>query len=313
MPRLSRIKDKLGRAVWGEKDQGNATANLAQTATVDTPITIDPTVLSDTTGTISIIQMTPEQITARNRAILAKVSHNPAPHKRFMESAKSVWRIIGPIAFIVFTAGEVYYYIKHFLPEDNSPWTQVLLWGITLLIEIPFCISTFDLSGRKERAVEAKNAGHEPPDKDAVGAIFMWVVMALINIAGQMAFLFFITKAGKFDRDWPIYCFIAFRVIGVIVGDAYVAFFLSPAPLEVDHIVRHQKSQGEGFDRLNDAAIERQLKESRAQMQLEQNQRTMNTERKNADFVSRFNDMHTEHMLKNQARLLEIREPEEDM
>jgi hypothetical protein len=77
--------------------------------------------------------------------------------------------------------------------------------------------------------------------------------------------------------------------------------------------VRHQKAQGEGFDRLNDAAIERQLKESRAQMQLEQNQRTMNTERKNADFVARFNDMHAEHMLKNQARLLEIKAPEGDM
>jgi hypothetical protein len=291
------------------KGQDSQPATVSQTAT----ITVNPEVISNETGTFSITEMTPEQITARNRAILAKVSHNPAPHKRFMEGAKSVWRIVGPIAFIVFTAGEVYYYIKHFLPEDNSPWTQVLLWGITLLIEIPFCIATFDLSGRKERAVEAKNAGHEVPDKDTAGAIFMWVVMALINIAGQMAFLFFITKAGNFNRDWPIYCFIAFRVIGVIVGDAYVAFFLSPAPLEVDHIVRHQKAQGEGFDRLNDAAIERQLKESHAQLQLEQNQRTMNTERKNADFVARFNDMHAEHMLRSQARLLEIKTPEGDM
>jgi len=138
-------------------------------------------------------------------------------------------------------------------------------------------------------------------------------MMALINIAGQMAFLFFITKAGRFDRDWPVYCFIAFRVVGVIIGDAYVAFFLSPAPLEVDHIVKHQKAQGEGFDRLNEATIERQLKESRAQLQLEQNQRTIDTERKNANFVARFNDMHAEHMLLQQARLLELKAPEKDM
>jgi hypothetical protein len=48
-------------------------------------------------------------------------------------------------------------------------------------------------------------------------------------------------------------------------------------------------------------------------MLLEQNQRTMDNERKNADFVARFNDMHAEHMLKNQARLLEIKAPERDM
>ena len=230
-----------------------------------------------------------------------------------MEGVKNVWRIIGPIAFIVFTAGEVYHYIKHFLPSDNSIWTQVLLWGITLLIEIPFCMATFDLSGRKERAVEAKNAGYDAPDKDTPGAIVMWVTMALINIAGQMAFLFFVTKAGTFDRDWPIYLFIAFRVIGVIIGDAYVAFFLSPAPLEVDHIVKHQNAQTEGLDRLNDASINQRIKESRAQMLLEQNQRTMDTERKNAHFVARFNDMHAEHMLRQQAQLLELKAPEKDM
>lgn len=307
MSRLSRIKDRLGRTLGGSQNQNQAPANLAQTATIDA----DATILSDTTGTFA--ELTPEQITARNRAILAKVSHNPPLHEKFMEFCKSSWRIIGPIAFIVFTAGEVYYYIKHFLPDDNSLWTQVLLWGITLLIEIPFAIATYDLSGRKKRAVEARNAGQEVPDKDTAGAIGMWVVMAFINIAGQMAFLFFITKAGRFDRDWPVYCFIAFRVIGVILGDAYVAFFLSPAPLEVDHVIKHQKAQTEGLDRLNDAAIERQLKESRAQLQLEQNQRTIDTERKNANFVARFNDMHAEHMLKNQARLLEIQAPEKDM
>jgi hypothetical protein len=297
----TRVKDWLGRG----KDQ--QPASLCQTATIDA----ETTIIADTTGTFS--QMTPEQIMARNRAILAKVSHNPPGHKRFMEWAKSTWRVVGPVAFIVFTAGEVYYYIKHFLPDDNSVWTQVLLWGITLLIEIPFCMATYDLSGRKERAVEAKREGREEPDKDTPGAIGMWLAMAVINIGGQAAFLFFITKAGTFKADWPIYLFIAFRVVGVIVGDAYVAFFLTPAPLEVEHIVKHQKAQGEGFDQLADAATERQIKESRAQMLLEQNQRTMDTERKNAAFVARFNDMHAEHMLRQQAQLLEIKAPERDM
>jgi hypothetical protein len=312
VPRLSRIKDRLGRAFLGEKYQEDAPASLTQTATVETPITVNPTVLSNQTGVIPITQMTPEQITARNYAILAKVSHNPPLHEKFMEFCKGTWRIIGPIAFIVFTAGEVYYYIKHFLPSDNSLWTQVLLWGITLLIEIPFCIATYDLSGRKKRAAEAKNAGQEAPDKDTNGAITMWVIMALINIAGQMAFLFFITKAGNFNRDWPIYLFIAFRVVGVIIGDAYVAFFLSPAPLEVDQVVKHQTAQGEGFDRLNEATINRQLKESHAQLQLEQNKRTIDTERRNANFITRLNEMNAQQMLKSHAHMLELKGPRDD-
>lgn len=312
MKKITQIKNAIGRALGGSQNQTTLATVQQQTATTTTPITVNPTVLSNQIGIIPITQMTPEQITARNYAILAKVSHDPPLHEKFMEFCKSTWRIIGPIAFIVFTAGEVYYYIKHFLPSDNSLWTQILLWGITLLIEIPFCIATYDLSGRKKRAVEAKNTGQEPPDKDTTGAIVMWVVMALINIAGQMAFLFFITKAGNFNRDWPVYLFIAFRVVGVIVGDAYVAFFLSPAPMEVDQVVKHQNAQGEGLNRLTDATINRQLKESHAQLQLEQNKRTIDTERRNANFITRLNEMNAEQMLKNHARTLEIEGPEED-
>jgi hypothetical protein len=306
MPKLT-TKEKLGR-LFG-KSQNQAPASLSQTAT--TPITAETTVLSDTTGTITVTEMTPEQVTARNYAVLSKVSHNPPAHTVFLEFCKSTWRIIGPIAFIVFTAGEVYYYIKHFLPDDNSPWTQVLLWGITLLIEIPFAIATYDLSERKARAVEAKRAGHEPPDKDTTGAIIMWFAMALINIGGQMAFLFFITKAGDFNKDWPIYLFIAFRVIGVILGDAYVAFFLSPSPTKLSHVLRHQKAQGEGFEQLSNQHIERQIKESRAKMQIEHNQRMMAREKSDAEFLDQFHKMNAQAALQRQSRLLEIEGPDD--
>lgn len=308
MPRLSGIKDAIGRAFVKEQEQEQAPANLSQTGTIEA----DATVLSDSTGTIEITRMTPEQVTARNYAILAKVSHNPPAHTVFLEFCKSVWRIIGPIAFIVFTAGEVYYYIKHFLPDDNSPWTEALLWGITLLIEIPFAIATYDLSERKARAVEARRAGHEPPDKDTTGAIIMWCMMACINIGGQMAFLFFITKAGNFNRDWPVYLFIAFRVIGVILGDAYVAFFLSPSPTKLSHVLRHQKAQGEGFEQLSNQHIERQIKESRAKMQIEHNQRMMERERSDAKFLDKFHKMNAQAALQRQAQLLEIEGPDEE-
>jgi hypothetical protein len=293
MKKGTRIKDWLGRG----KDQ--ETANLSQTATINA----ETTILSDKTGTFT--EMNADQVTARNYAILSQVSFNPPFHKSFMGWMKDTWRIVGPIAFIVFTVGEVYYYIKHFLPEDNSPWTQVLLWGISLLIEIPFAMATFDLSERKENANEAKRNGHEPPDKDTTGAVIMWCVMALINVAGQMAFLFFITKAGTFARDWPVYGFIVFRVIGVIVGDAYVAFFLRPSPTKLSHVIKHQKAQSEGFVQLTDQQIEGQLKKSRATLQLEHNQRTIDREKSDADFMVQFNEMNKQYALKQQQRMIE--------
>src|SRR5262249_46647629 len=106
MPRLSGIKDQLGRLGGKIKESVNAPAKMEQTATIDG----ETTIITDNTGTFT--EMTSEQIMARNRAILAKVSHNPPFHKRFMEGAKNVWRVVGPIAFIVCTVGEVYYYIK---------------------------------------------------------------------------------------------------------------------------------------------------------------------------------------------------------
>jgi hypothetical protein len=299
----NKLKDGIGR-LFGTKE--SAPATLPQTATIEA----ETTILSDRTGTIT--ELTPEQIAARNYAILAKVSHHPPGHERFMEFLKSTWRVVGPIAFIVFTAGEVYYYIKHFLPEDNNIWTDALLWGITLLIEIPFAIATFDLSGRKGRAIEARRAGLEPPDKDTTGAVIMWFVMAVINIAGQMSFLFFVTKAGSFEKDWPVYLFIGFRVVGVIVGDAYTAFFLSPAPTTVDHVVKHQKAQAEGFELLADQYNARQIKESNAMSQITANQRHMKRDRDDADFMDQMHKMTAQAALRQQSRLLEIRGPGED-
>lgn len=307
MAKLPGIKDGIGKLFGkGASDPSPAPAALPQTATIEA----ETTIISDTHGTLS--ELTPEQVAARNYAILAKVSHHPPGHERFMEFLKSTWRVVGPIAFIVFTAGEVYYYIKHFLPQDNSVWTDLLLWGITLLIEIPFAIATFDLSGRKGRAIEARRAGLEPPDRDTVGAMMMWFVMAAINIAGQMAFLFFVTKAGTFAKDWAVYLFIGFRVVGVIVGDAYTAFFLSPAPTTVDHVVKHQRSQGEGFTQLSDQYNERKIKESSAMAQIESINRHVKREKDDANTIDRLHQMHTQALLKQQSRLLEIKGPEEE-
>jgi hypothetical protein len=140
----------------------------------------------------------------------------------------------------------------------------------------------------------------------------MWFVMAFINISGQMAFLFYVTRAGSFAKDWPVYLFIGFRVVGVIVGDAYTAFFLSPAPTTIDHVVKHQRAQGEGFTQLTDQYNERKIKESTAMAQIASIDRHVKREKDDANTIDQLHQMHTQALLRQQSRLLEIKGPEED-
>ncbi|MBO0791705.1 MAG: hypothetical protein J2P36_12250 [Ktedonobacteraceae bacterium] len=254
--------------------------------------------------------MTPEQIRQRNYAILATVNHDPPFHEQALDFLKMSWRIVGPIAFIVFTAGEVYYYLKHFMPGSDNAWTEVLLWGITLLIEIPFCIATYDLSARKKRAVEAKAEGREAPDKDTPGAIAMWTGMALVNVTGQVAFMILVTNVANqaIASATPIYFFITMRVLGVLLGDAYTAFFLLPPENTISRVLKIQKAQATGFKVLAESAAEQQTIEQRSSIDLRRNQLALKREEREADFMHEFSEMNMRAALRNQRRLLEAQE-----
>ncbi len=128
---------------WGSKRSVGGSQNQAQAPaqTATTPITVNPTVLSNTTGTITVTEMTPEQVTARNYAILSKVSHNPPVHTVFLEFVKSTWRIIGPIAFIVFTAGKSSGFFGVWKPPISSlgfSWVFLRNWAKKCLFLLVF-------------------------------------------------------------------------------------------------------------------------------------------------------------------------------
>jgi hypothetical protein len=263
-------------------------------------------ILTTSTAQLSITDMSPEDIQRRNYAILAGVKHDPTFHDMVLDFIKEVWRIVGPMFFVVFTAGEVFYYLRHFLPDDHNPWTQVLLWGVTLLIEIPFMIATYDLSSRKKRVLEAREAGRASRDKDTVGAVIAWCFMALVNITGQVAFLVLITKASPDAvASMGIYFFIIVRVLGVLLGDAYTAFFLSPAETTITRILRTQKAQQEGVKLLSESSMERQREESRLMLEMRRNQNTIAREQSEADFLNEFARMNMRNALESQQRFLQ--------
>jgi len=276
----------------------------AANTTSSTPITVEAQVISDSTGQFTNEQMTPELIMQRNFAILATVSHNPTAVEFVIGGLKELWRIIGPVAFIFFTAGEVYYYLDSKMQANNA-WARILLWGITLLIEIPFAIATYDLSERKKRGVEARAIGQEPPDKDTGPAIGAWFIMASVNIVGQIAFMSLALKFNPVTADWSIYFFIAARVIGVIIGDAYTAFFLLPQPTKLSRILKTQRSQQEGIDQLVKGQVNLESTREAGIQSIERSRLSLRRERREANFMHTFSEMNMRRALQDQQKLLE--------
>ncbi len=241
----------------------------------------------------SLAEMTPEQINARNYAILGTVTFTPPPHRMFMNFIKSTWRIIGPVAFVVFTAWEVFYFIKHFMPKDEA-WTMV---------------ATYDLATRKERAAEARELGNGRHDRDTVGAVLAWCLMALVNISGQVAFLVLVLKVSSGNplvdtRILPMYFFIAVRVLGVILGDTYTAFFLSPDETTISRVLHMQEAQSKGLMALSESATERKRKESEATLQIRRTEIAIKREEDDANFLSQFQRLNMQLALQRQRQFM---------
>src|SRR5579859_571362 len=139
--------------------------------------------------------MTPEELTARRQARVENAPVGRSTHDKFMLWVKGAWRIIGPVWFVVVTAGEVVDYLNHYMPHAD-PMTQILIWGVALFLEISMMIATYDLSGRNRIEAEKRGAGIEVSSyerKRKYLAMLFWFLLAAANITGQAAFLWFVT------------------------------------------------------------------------------------------------------------------------
>ncbi len=270
---VNRLRNAVGR---GTEEQSGESA-------VDGEVEV----LTDKVGVYSDKEITPEMIMRRNLAKLASLSSDQSAHEKVINALKETWRTIGPLAFIFFTAGEVFTYIINRMGVTDL-WSNVLVWGITLIIEIPFAVATYDLAERKRRKAEAEESGLESPIKDTAGAIAFWVIMAFVNVVGQIAFLAVAIKLAPGVSDWTLYLFVAVRVIGVLVGDAYTAFYLLPGTTNVMRLVRFQKQQTEGIQSLVQGDMALQTAKSRMELDIKRNLLAMRREEHEADFMHEF-------------------------
>lgn len=233
---VSRIKDSLGRIGKG-KQINKASGGPAQSSTATTVSQQD--ILHDP------LSLTPEEI-------IDSVSFDKSWHQKFTDAITNVWRVGSPFAFVGLTAWEVYYFIHIFMVKsgDNSLPSQVLIWGVALYLEIHFMVSTFDQAKRRQLKAESKSTGKQYDASGDRGSLVTWFTLAFVNMSGQVAFLGVLLGISKLSPTDPtvvgMYFFIAIRTVGMIIGDANVAFFIRPEDTTIEKILRIQEGQAKG-------------------------------------------------------------------
>jgi hypothetical protein len=256
----------------------------------------------------SFSDLTADELSIRRREILANTPFDFPLHRKFMNWLKDTWRVIGPPAFVVFTVWEVFYFMNHFLKATNV-LDFVLLWGISLIIEIPFMIATYDQSERRERAAELRARGKPDTLPGQKSSLIFWCCLAAVNIVGQVSFLAFITHAGMSLTDpntIGLWLFIAFRVTGVIVGDCYTAFHLLPTEANIERVLRTQQAQMEGEQRLAASDAERLRKDAEAKQAVRRVELSVKREEREVNFMEEWQQINMRQTLARQQRFIEL-------
>lgn len=257
----------------------------------------------------SLSGLSAEELQARRREMLASVSFDIPAHRRVLNTVKNVWRIIGPFCFVLFTAWEVFYFISSFMPKEGAWTNKVLIWGITLLIEVPFMIATYDMSERKAVVAERRARGDPYRERDIVGAILLWCFLAAVNVAGQVAFLVLITSVGDNpfsgdSRTVGLWFFIVIRVSGVLAGDAYTAFFLRPDETTVDRLLRTQEAQMRGEKLLADSDAHRLRGEAENDAAIRRIKVSVERDEREAAFINDWQHMNMQQTLQRQKQFM---------
>lgn len=244
-------------------------------------------------------------------AVLDNVAFDVPTHAKFLNHTKNVWRVMGPIAFVVFTSWEVYYYMNHFMGQSDLP-SKILLWGITLLIEIPFMIATFDQSERKRVRAEKKAMGVPFQDADTTPSIIGWGFLALVNVTGQIAFLLYITQLGAnpFDFHNPavigLWLFVCVRVAGVIMGDSYTAFFLRPDETTVERTIRAETARGKGQAAIKENRAELRRIDAESDAKVRRIEMGIRREERDEVFIEQWNQMNVKQALERQRHFMRL-------
>jgi len=287
MPRLTGIKDGLGRLFGSKKDPGNAPATAAQTATVTAPsgLSQSPRLQNTNGGSLNLVNYSPEELVQHVEHALSRVQFGWSRTAKWMEGFSEFWSWIGPLVLLAGTIGEVFIVL----------WTrqrvQDILAGmsiiaVALVLEGTFLAVSYKAARIRNRA-ERNPSGPSMLDKKKLQRQFIfWFALAIGVCATQVIFIVAQTKSDGIGQ-YGVYAFAGLRAFFTLVADGYTAFAHEEHPTTGEKALEEQQQRAmlaqkflqqkkqevsvinDGIQEVREAHTEAEIKEDKSKTRLE--------------------------------------------
>lgn len=287
MSRLSRVKDRFGRAFGGSKNQQQAPANLSQTATISPPqnVSKSPGLQSSNTSGLNLVNYSPEQLVQHVEHTLSRVEFGWSKTAKWMESFSEFWSWMGPLILLAGTIGEVF--IVLWLRQKNQDiLAGMSIVAVALVLEGTFLAVSYKAARIRNRA-ERNPGGPSMLDKKKLQRqFFFWFALALGVCATQVIFIIAQTKADGIGQ-YGVYAFAGLRAFFTLVADGYTAFAHEEHPTTGQKALEEQQQRAdlaqkflqqkkmevsiinEGIQDVREAHTEAEIKEDKQKTRLE--------------------------------------------
>src|SRR5579872_2092465 len=283
MPRLSSIKDRLGRLIGGKKDPGNAPASVAQTATIGAPPPI--TIRQNPSLPVSTTNMSPEQLKARR---IARVENAKglveSLHIRVMLKYVDVLCLVVPFAIVFLTTSELGQLFTG-KPFNITDQTSINMYLAALIAESVYAGCTFiwqyaesytaSLEGAEERARMTRYT---------IGLALVWCLFSAISAIGQFYYLKTYWKPKTLDSF--TYTLIIARVVILIGSDFACAKYLGWRVTTLRKLAQEEKARGEAYQEIEKQESRRREIEAESDLHLAQIDQAIETQKRNAKITN---------------------------
>ncbi len=242
MPRLSSVKNGVGRWFGRKKDPGNAPATVAQTATISAPPgTSTPQLQNAEGGNLNLVNFSPEQLMNHVDQAVSRVQFGWTKTTKFMERYSEVWALVGPLILLAGTIGEVFL-VLWLRQKDQSIVAGMSIVAVALVLEGTFLAVSYKAATIRNRG-ERHPGGPTDIDKRKLRRQFaFWCTLAIGVCATQVVFIAAQTKDSGIGT-YGVWTFAILRAVFTLVADGYTAFAHEEMPTTGERALEEQQQR----------------------------------------------------------------------
>ena len=301
---VRKIGNLIGRMGMADRRR-EANAAVPMPKEASGPLNDEYTIQQGPSGVpLTIATMTPDQLEARRIAQVEAADFSRGVHESIMLFFLRAWLVVGPMAYVALTSGEIAFLFSLIAPSAVS----LLIWGGALMIDITLMFVTFALARHKQRVHEMQSASQEVPAhlrRVLGGLTWSWLGLAFVSLVGQTAYLVLITSQSRLPF-LLFYGLIATRVLGFTLCDAVTAFWLSQLGTKAEEVARIDELKGRLHIQIAQSAGEHRKAAAKASMEIVKLDLEIERERRWAAFHAELDRLMIADTLQRQrARLIE--------